>query len=98
MIHLLSFALCLAGFLAIAFSTYRQQRDIIGRQLKRERQYLLRIGGTCALLLVLGLLIAWFGFSLGLVMFSGHTSLAAGIVYVALLGYSRTRPRALQRK
>ena len=98
MIHPLSFALCLAGFFGLAFATYRQQRDIIGRQLKLETKYILRVAGTCALLLALGLLVKSYGFSLGLVMFSGHTSLAAGIVYVALLGYSRMYPRNLQHR
>ena len=31
MSHLLAFALCLAGFAALAFAVHRQQRDIIGR-------------------------------------------------------------------
>ncbi|MDO9561476.1 MAG: DUF3325 family protein [Bradyrhizobium sp.] len=97
MSHLLAFALCLAGFAALAFAVHRQQRDIFGRSLPLATTWVLRVLGACALLLALGVLVAWHGWSLGLVMFSGHTSLVSGIVYCMLVGYSRIRPRALPR-
>lgn len=95
MIHLLAFVLCLTGFTALAFATRRRQRDIIGKPLPSTTNYVLRGAGTCALLLALGALAAREGWSLGLVMFSGHTTLAAGLVYCALIGLvkARARPR-----
>ena len=89
--HFLAGALCLAGFTALAFAMRRQQRDIIGRSLPLATTYLLRAIGACVLLLALGILVAWQGWGLGLVMFSGHTSLNAGLVYCLLVGYARTR-------
>ena len=87
--HLAAFALCLAGFAALAFAMRRQQRDIIGRPLRLTTTYVLRVAGACALLLALGFLVAEKGWSFGLVMFSGHTSIAAGIVLCALIGQAR---------
>lgn len=89
MIHALVFASSLAGFAALALSTDRQQRHLIGHALRRAATLALRAAGTCALLLALGILVIWQGWGLGLVMFSGHTSLAAGAVYCALIGLSR---------
>jgi uncharacterized membrane protein len=93
MIHLLAIALCLAGFTALAFATRRQQRDIVGRALRPTSTYALRVAGACALLFALGMLVAQHGWGLGLVMFSGHTSLAAGLVYCALIRLVRTQAR-----
>jgi len=89
MSHLLAFVLCLAGFAALAFAMRRQQREIIRRSLPLAVTVVLRVFGACALLGALGILAAWHGWSLGLVMFSGHTSLNAGIVYCMLVGYAR---------
>ncbi len=91
--HLLAFALCLAGFTALAFAMRRQQRDIIGRSLRLATTYVLRVAGACALLFALGILVGGQGWSLGLVTFSGHTSIGAGIVFCALVGYSRMGAR-----
>lgn len=100
MIHLTSFVLCLAGFAALALATTRQQREIVGRPLRQSTRYGLRAAGACALLAALGLLVAWNGWSLGLVMFSGHTSLAAALLYCSLIGYARysliARPKAVR--
>nr|WP_247838546.1 DUF3325 family protein [Bradyrhizobium sp. 200] len=76
----------------------RQQRDIIGRSLRLTTTYALRVAGACALLLALGILVDREGWSLGLVMFSGHTSITAGIVYCMLVGYSGMHPRTLRHR
>lgn len=89
MTHLLALALCLSGFAALALAMPRQQREIVGRLLPPGARYALRGTGAAALVLALGLLVGRQGLGLGLVMFSGHTSLAAGIVYCALIGYGR---------
>jgi high-affinity Fe2+/Pb2+ permease len=98
MIHLLSFALSLAGFTALAFAMRRLQRDVIGRSLRLATTYALRVAGACALLFALGILVAWHGWSLGLVMFSGHSSVTAGIVYCMLVGYAGMHARTLRHR
>jgi uncharacterized protein DUF3325 len=91
--HLLPFMLCVAGFAALAFAMRRQQRDLFGRPLQPVATYVLRVAGAFALLLALGVLVAGQGWGLALVMFSGHTSISAGIVLCALIGYSRMSAR-----
>jgi uncharacterized membrane protein len=93
MTHLLALALCLIGFAALAVATRRQQRDLIGTSLPRTMTTALRIAGAGALLFALGLLVAWQGWGLGLVMFSGHTSLAAGLVYALLVAFAGAQAR-----
>jgi Protein of unknown function (DUF3325) len=98
MTHLIAFVLCLAGFTLLALAMRRQQRDIIGRSLRRRTTFVLRGIGACALLGALGILVAWQGWSLGLVMFSGHTSVNAAIVHCALVGYARMHARTLRHR
>ncbi|WP_188261705.1 DUF3325 domain-containing protein [Azospirillum tabaci] len=85
MTHLSSFILCLTGFAALAVAMDRPQHDLFGRSLPALATAALRVGGAASLLGALGLLVAWQGWALGLVMFSGHTSLGAGIVHGALI-------------
>lgn len=89
MIHLFPFILCLAGFSLLALAMDRQQKEIFRRLLPRAAARGMRIMGTCALLLALGALAARQGWGLGLVTYGGHTSLAAGIVYCALIVRAR---------
>ena len=91
--HLLAFVLCLAGFTALAFAMHRHQRDIVGRSLPLTTTRALRFVGTCAFLFALGVLVTPHGWSLGLVVFSGDTSVAAGVVLCALIRHVRTRKR-----
>lgn len=94
MIHALAFLLCLAGFAALAFAVERQQDDLFGRALPAGTTRGLRIAATCLLLLALAMLVTRQGWGLGLVLFSGHTSAAAGLVYCALLAWARRAVRA----
>ena len=96
--HLLALAFCLAGFTALAFATRRQQRDIFRRPLRPATTYVLRLVGACALSFALGILVAWQGWSLGLVIFSGHTTIAAGIVLCVLIGHARLHERRLRQR
>ena len=89
MTHLSAFMLCLTGFAALALAMDRTQRDLLGQSLPVRTVRGLRLAGTCALLLALGLLVAWRGWGLGLVMFSGHTSLAAAVVHGTFIVRSR---------
>ncbi len=98
MSHLFAFVLSLAGFAALASATHRQQRDLFGRALGPARTRMLRVVGSVALLGALGVLVAQFGWGLGLVMFSGHTSLAAGVVVCGLIGYARTQSPKLRHR
>lgn len=98
MTHPFAFVLCLAGFTALAFATRRQQRDIIGGPLLMITTYALRVVGACALLLALWILVARVGWSLGLVMFSGHTSFTAAIVYCVLIGFVRRHAPTLRHR
>jgi hypothetical protein len=93
MSHLLALVLCVAGFAALAFAMHRHQRDIIGRSLQLITTRGLRLVGTCALLVAFGVLVTRYGWGFGLVMFSGHTSIAAGVVFCGLIGYLRTHAR-----
>lgn len=89
MSHLPAFLLCLVGFATLSMAMDRQQRDLAKRSLSKCISYILRTTGTCGLLLALGILVNQQGWGFGLVMFSGHASLSAGIVYCMLIGLTR---------
>ena len=73
----------------MAFAVRRQQRDIVGRVLRSSTTSALRTAGAVALLLSLGFLVADKGWGIGLVIFSGQTSIAAAIVLCVLIGQAR---------
>lgn len=98
MSHLLAFVLSLVGFAALACATHRQQRDLFSKALRIATTRALRLAGTVALLGALWALVAKYGWGLGLVMFSGHTSLAAGVVASVLIGYMRMPRRRSRRR
>jgi hypothetical protein len=85
MIHLLALLLCLLAFAALAMAMARHQEAILGRPLQAHVALALRWGGWCTLALPLAVLVTAQGWALGLVSYSGHTSLAAGLVYLALI-------------
>ncbi|OZI26410.1 hypothetical protein CAL26_03510 [Bordetella genomosp. 9] len=85
MTHLLTLWFCLLGFLALAMATERQQEALFGRLLTPARTRMLRLAGWSALAVALSIVVARQGWGLGLVSYSGHTSLAAGLVYLGLI-------------
>lgn len=87
--HGVAFVLCLPGFAALALAMERHQEDLFGHAFAPSLTRRLRVAGWGALLLALGVLVGAQGWGLGLVSFSGHTSLAAGLVFVALLVQGR---------
>ena len=89
--HLTVFVLCLLAFAALALAMERHQESLFGRALASGRTRSLRIAGWGALALALLVVVRAQGWALGLVSYSGHTSLAAGIVFSALLVYKRRR-------
>lgn len=95
MMHLLMLAGCTAGMYALAGATERQQELCFGRPLSRRSTRWLRAAGWLLLLLCLAGAVRGWGWSFGLVAYSGHTSLAAGLVYLGLiLGARRAGPSA----
>ncbi len=98
MSHFVAFMLSLAGFAALASATNRQQRDLFGKALRPATTRLLRLAATAALVGALSVLVVQHGWGLGLVMFSGHTSLAAGVIVCGLIGYARTREPKLRHR
>lgn len=85
MTHLLLVFLCPLAMGALALATERHQEDIFGAPLAARTTARLRAAGWSTLALALWAVVAREGWGLGLVIYSGHTSLAAGLVYVALI-------------
>jgi hypothetical protein len=83
--HGIAFVLCLPGFVALALAMERHQEDLFEHAFAPSLTRRLRVAGWGALLLALCVLVDAQGWGLGLVSFSGHTSLAAGLVFIALL-------------
>ncbi len=83
--------LCVCGFACLALAMVRHQRDLLGRLLSPIPTHGLRASGWLCLLLAAWRLIAAQGWSLGLVSYSGCTSLAAGLVHLGLLLHARRR-------
>lgn len=96
MSHLVVQGLCLVAFAALALATRRQQRDLFGTVLRRSTTLAYRIAGAALLLLAFVALASGHGSSVGLVMFSGHTTLAAALTYCGLIAYARLGPPRLR--
>ena len=91
--HLLTFIACLAGFGALALATERQQHALFDQALAPRATRVLRLAGWSALALALYVIVQAQGWGMGLVSYSGHTSLAAGVVLGGLIAHSRVRER-----
>ncbi|WP_219220655.1 DUF3325 domain-containing protein [Variovorax boronicumulans] len=89
--HGLAVVLCLPGFAALALAMERHQEELFGHAFAPSLTRRLRVAGWGALLLALCVLVGVQGWGLGLVSFTGHTSLAAGLVFVALLVQGRRK-------
>ncbi|RYF62830.1 MAG: DUF3325 domain-containing protein [Comamonadaceae bacterium] len=86
------------GFAALALAMERHQEDLFGAPLSPAATRRVRAAGWALLLLALVLLVRARGWSLGLISFSGHTSFAAGVVFVAMVGLERWRLRRPPRR
>ena len=98
LVHLLTFVICIAGFLALALATERQQEDLFGQAFSSKATRALRLLGWSALLVALYAIVQAQGWGMGLVGYSGHTSLAAGVVLGGLIAQSRVRVRVRVRR
>ena len=92
MMHLLMLAGCTAGMCALAGAAERQQPLFFGRLLSKQSTRWLQATGWVLLLLCLVAAVRGWGWGLGLVTYSGHTSLAAGLVYLGLILRARRTP------
>lgn len=93
MSHAPVFLTCLLAFACLALAMPRHQLDALGRELPASASRALRSGGWLALLAALALAVRGMGWGLGLVGYGGHTSLAAGLVFIGLLARQRQRAR-----
>lgn len=93
MTHLGIFVLCLAGFAALAMATDRAQGTVLGRELAPAATRRARTLGWLLLAAALWLAVADKGWGLGLVAYSGHTSAAAGAVFLCLVAWGRRHAR-----
>lgn len=91
MIGWLALSICTLAFCALALATERHQMALFDRHLSTRAARALRIAGWCGLALALWLAVFQWGWALGLVHYSGHTSVAAGLVHGALIAIERRR-------
>jgi hypothetical protein len=93
MTHVLMLLSSVAGFAALALATERQQDELLGGALPVRSSRALRAAGGVLLAACLALAVGQWGWGLGLVAYSGHTSLAAGLVYIGLVAAVRRLQR-----
>lgn len=94
---MLAFVLCVLAFACLAMAVERHQPMLFGAPLERARARVLRGAGWTGLLVALWLAVAARGWALGLVWYSGSTSLAAGVIYGLLIAYERRASGARRR-
>lgn len=98
MTHLVTLMLCTTAFAALALAMERQQENLLGRVLPATTTRWLRMAGWAVLLSALAIVVKGQGWSIGLVSFSGHTSLGAGLVFGALVVIARRKSRQSTRR
>ena len=94
MSHWTIFLPCLLGFALLALAMDRHQEDLFGRALPALTTRGLRASGWTALLVGLAFAVSGQGWALGLVSYSGHTSLCAWLVFGALVVLQRRKSRS----
>ncbi|WP_395335927.1 DUF3325 domain-containing protein [Novosphingobium sp. BL-8H] len=88
MIHILAILLTLGGFIALALSMSRHQRDLAGRVLAKAQARTARAGGYALLGLAFVADIAAFGGGYGAVAWCAHLSVGAWLT-IALLHWRK---------
>lgn len=97
MSHLVALLLCVLSFGALALAMERHQHDVCGRALAGATTRWLRMAGWIGLALALYVLVQAQGWGMALVSFSGHTSLAAGLVCLAMVAHARRAAKGRSR-
>ncbi len=85
MIHFGILIIAFIGFGLVALSMDRHQEDVFKRELPRIASRALRRVGWLLLVVALAVSVRGYGWALGLVAYSGHTSAAAALVFLLLL-------------
>lgn len=83
--HVWVLAVCVWAFVAWALGMPRHQAEVLGRALQPRAGRAWRGAGALALGMAGWLACGAWGTGLGLVVWAGHTMLAAGLVYAGLL-------------
>lgn len=84
MIHVLAIAIAWAGFLALAVSMKRHQRDLVGRPLPEPQANGARIAGWACLAIAWVLEAFAIGPALGTIVWVGETSLGGWLAVAAI--------------
>lgn len=87
--HCLIFLSALLGFACLAFSLYRHQMDVFDKEFSSPSLLTLRVLGWLLLLISLAVAISTMGLGFGFVAYSGHTSFAAGLIFLGLVVLGR---------
>ncbi|RTQ86057.1 MULTISPECIES: DUF3325 domain-containing protein [Stenotrophomonas] len=89
MIHVILFVLSLAAFGCLALTMERHQRDVLRRVLSMQAVQQLRAIGWALLVFTSVFAMRGLGVGFGLAALSGHTSVAAGVVVLAMVAHGR---------
>ncbi|PSM15561.1 DUF3325 domain-containing protein [Stenotrophomonas maltophilia] len=89
MIHVILFVLSLAAFACLALAMERHQRDVLHRVLNVATTQQLRAVGWALLVFSTVFAMRALGVGSGLAALSGHTSVAAGVVVLAMVAHGR---------
>lgn len=89
MIHVILFVLSLTAFGCLALAMERHQRDVLRRVLSAQAVQQLRAVGSALLVFSAVFAMRALGVGSGLAALSGHTSVAAGVVVLAMVAHGR---------
>lgn len=89
--HTVIFCVTLAGFFAACLASSRQQERLFGRMIHAAASATLRLVASAAFCAALAYAVHEAGWSFGFVIWFGHLSLAAGIVFFSLIVVDRSR-------
>lgn len=89
MIHVILFVLSLVAFACLALAMERHQRDVLHRVLSVHAVQQLRAVGWALLVFSAVFAVRGLGVGFGLAALSGHTSVAADVVVLAMVAHGR---------
>ena len=86
---IIALVMSVAAFACLAMAMERHQETVCGAAFAVAPSRVLRWAGWCGLAIALCLVVTARGWAIGLVNYSGMTSIAAGIVYGILIIWER---------